>query len=245
MSSFLRLGCSAAAILVLGLTACSSERLPQPDVCTVGTLAEVGQGCPATFAGDLQTMPCASSWENRRAFTCDGLDVVRKQGPSGELRCNYDAASHALVGAERSASDNACRSGSWVQAGRVPEPTCTEDASTTLTFCPGQCTRPLSEIGATCPPTFDGNLGALPCGSPEDLERVDECGDLRVLWNGPQLGGPICSYDAASHALVGAKISGDLAFACDATSFVATAGRLPPDACLGGAPTARRTCPGP
>jgi hypothetical protein len=211
--------------------------------CNEGLLSEVGQGCPIAFAGDLEAVACGASWEERAAFTCDGKVVFTQRGPSSSLRCTFDAASHALLGADRLLDGvTSCPSGYSQHAGELAPACLASAAPTAQKFCRGQCSRALAEVGAHCPATFDGNLGPLACSLPTDFTHAYACDGLLAISTGPNLSSELCSYDAASHALVGATMSTDVAVFCDGNSFVATAGHVPPETCP---EAASRTCPAP
>jgi hypothetical protein len=107
-----------------------------------------------------------------------------------------------------------------------------------------ECQAPLSEVGALCPPSFDGTPEELPtCDDYTNTLAVRFCGDLIGLhfWYG--YSSSACYYDGASHRLVGAWQRGDVPSYCDDTSFARSAGRTPPDSCYLTAPSTERRCP--
>jgi hypothetical protein len=105
----------------------------------------------------------------------------------------------------------------------------------------GTCTGSLSEVGAGCPATFDGALDVVTCIPYETLETY-ACGTTTVLVAGGGYTSGACVYDAATRALVGARVTTDTNEYCGGTSFRRSAGQLPDDACLKGAPVSTRSC---
>lgn len=93
------------------------------------------------------------------------------------------------------------------------------------------CTGDLSELNASCEPTFDGSAA--------EAAAVDECTSYSdapcdgMLWTVTgDLGGTVCAYDSSTHALIGVQRYNDVTSYCNSTSFDETAGRIPSRACL-------------
>jgi hypothetical protein len=99
------------------------------------------------------------------------------------------------------------------------------------------CTGELSEVGASCPASFDGTAEHLPaCDYGE--QQVTGCDDLvEFSWGGGS-GSAECIYSVSSHALVGARQNGDYPGYCNdgggsfgSGSLTWTAGRTPKGPC--------------
>jgi hypothetical protein len=111
-------------------------------------------------------------------------------------------------------------------------------AASALAAC-SECTGSLKDVGRECPATFDGTIQSWSCPDFQESIEVYACGGLNVVI--PQIRAPTCTYDATSHALVGARLSSDLNNLCG-DSFTKNAGRQPPDSCFSGGPTSQGTC---
>jgi hypothetical protein len=117
-------------------------------------------------------------------------------------------------------------------------------ATTVLEACDGKCTGPLSEVGASCPPTFDGNVDAVcTITDPIPFEWAFACGELNVLSASSAFSAIICSYDGRTHVLVGAEVRTDIESYCDKSSINKVAGRVPPGTCYQGGATSQKMCP--
>jgi hypothetical protein len=91
--------------------------------------------------------------------------------------------------------------------------------------CSSNCGGSLSDIGQGCPATFDGDLGGLPCSSPFLVWETLQCGPLTTLTAEGGSVGKTCVYDAATHALVGARNFSDMAIFCGGQSHEQKAGQ--------------------
>lgn len=65
----------------------------------VGSLQEVGTGCPATFDGTAEQLPPCSTPVVQSVLACPTVLVLRIYGGYSGSDCFYDRSSHALVGA--------------------------------------------------------------------------------------------------------------------------------------------------
>jgi hypothetical protein len=92
-----------------------------------------------------------------------------------------------------------------------------------------RCEGDLAEVGAGCPPTFDGTTESIPaCPGDRILgQRAYACGDLIMLDFRMAVTDHECIYEASSHQLVGAVNLTDTAAYCDQTSNGLLAGRTP------------------
>ena len=92
-----------------------------------------------------------------------------------------------------------------------------------------RCEGNLAEVGAGCPPTFDGTTESIPaCPGDRILgQRAYACGDLIMLDFRMAVTDHECIYEASSHQLVGAVNLTDTAAYCDQTSNGLLAGRTP------------------
>ena len=89
-----------------------------------------------------------------------------------------------------------------------------------------RCQGDLADVGAGCPPTFDGTAAQLPACPTFPLTYVARlCGDLISL-EAMSISGGGCYYDASSHELVGAAGGTDIRTFCGGTSYDIYAGRI-------------------
>jgi hypothetical protein len=114
-----------AATLVAVLLSCSDSDPGATNMCT-GTLASVGEHCPATYDGTEANLPaCPAPGDvgfpvaDRTVWQCQDLIILQYGSGFAALVCSYDTTSHALVGAERG-DDTPCDPQHFsVQAGRT------------------------------------------------------------------------------------------------------------------------------
>jgi hypothetical protein len=255
-----------ATALGIVLAACSTGALdpdgggvtPDAGKC-VGDLATVGAWCPPMFDGSEANVPACSGFSPSQqvVWRCQDLIILLDNYGLGGDVCYYDAASHALVGAEHGTDYPAyCRqTSSAIEAGRT-DPMCRENAPTFQRSCDrpdggggvtqdgGKCVGDLAMLGASCPPVFDGTEANLPACVSVGLysqQTVWRCQDLIVLMDSTGYGGSTCYYDATSHALVGAEQASDVGVYCGQTSVRIEAGRTD-SMCRENAPTVQRSC---
>ena len=108
----------------------------------------------------------------------------------------------------------------------------------------GECVGDFTMVSAMCPPMFDGTEANRPAChflNVGELQVMWHCQDLNMLFDSHGLGGFVCYYDAASHALVGAEQVTDYPAYCGQTSFAIGAGRTNP-MCRENAPTWQQPC---
>jgi hypothetical protein len=105
----------------------------------VGDLATVGQGCAPTFDGTEANLPAcrrAGTFAQQTVWHCQDLIILMDSSGYTASTCYYDAASHALVGAEEGSDVGVfCGQTSlMIRAGRTNS-MCRENAPTTMRSC--------------------------------------------------------------------------------------------------------------
>jgi hypothetical protein len=114
-----------------------------------------------------------------------------------------------------------------------------------MTLDGGTCVGDFAAVSQGCAPMFDGTAASLPaCRFNSNRQTVWRCQDLILLLESDGFGGLSCTYDATSHALVGAERTTDYSAYCGGTSPTIEAGRTNP-MCRENAPTTDRACAAP
>lgn len=117
--------------LVTALVGASSCGSGEP--CT-GSVAEVGQGCPATFDGTETQLPACEPNTRPMSRMCGGLIDLAQTSGSG-VECFYDSTTYALVGARAFGDVQICEGGFQKTAGRVFDAPCRETQWTVMRTC--------------------------------------------------------------------------------------------------------------
>jgi hypothetical protein len=101
----------------------------------------------------------------------------------------------------------------------------------------GSCLGDLTQLSQDCVSSFDGTPAELPpCNALLPVANsywIYDCVDTLSYELGSGFSGLVCSYDPATHKLVGVLEEADTTVYCNGKSFTIQAGKVPKPSCQG------------